>query len=96
VGVSYDSDLSFVEKVTVEAAKETLVEFDGGVSDYEPVIRYNAFDDSSINFNVVLRTTRYEEQYRLKHEFIKKLHVRYKKEGIEIPFPITTIDIPEK
>ncbi|MBN1573188.1 MAG: mechanosensitive ion channel family protein [Deltaproteobacteria bacterium] len=96
VGVSYDSDLEFVEKVTVEVARETLDEVEGGVSLFEPLIRYNSFGDSSIKFNVILRVTTYEDQYRLKHEFIKRLHVRYKKEGIEIPFPITTINIHEK
>ena len=96
VGVSYDSDLASVEEVTIEVAKETQEEFEGGVSRFEPLIRYNSFGDSSINFNVILRAARYEDQYRLKHEFIKKLHVRYKKEGIVIPFPITTIDIPER
>lgn len=96
VGVSYDSDLAFVEKVTIEVAKDTLDEVEGGVSHFEPLIRYNSFGDSSINFNVILRVNSYEDQYRLKHEFIKRLHVRYGKEGIEIPFPITTINIPTK
>ena len=94
VGVSYDSDLAFVEKVTIEVAKKTLEEVEGGVPEYSPVIRYNSFGDSSINFNVILRADKYESQYRLKHEFIKRLHARYNNEGIEIPFPITTIQIP--
>ncbi len=94
VGVSYDSDLTFVEKVTIEVAKKTLEEVEGGVPEYNPVIRYNSFGDSSINFNVILRADKYENQYKLRHEFIKRLHARYNKEGIEIPFPITTIQIP--
>ncbi len=31
--------------------------------------------------------------YLLKHEFVKRLHKRYREEGIVIPFPIRTLDM---
>jgi len=40
---------------------------------------------------VILRAREYVDQYLLKHEFIKRLHDRYRREGITIPFPIRTI-----
>ncbi len=91
VGVHYDSDLEHVERVTIEVAKETLQTVEGGVPDWEPFIRYSQFADSSINFNVILRGQEYVSQYLLRHEFIKRLHKRYDKEGIVIPFPIRTV-----
>jgi small-conductance mechanosensitive channel len=91
VGVHYDSDLSHVERVTMEVAKETLQTVEGGVPDWEPFIRYTAFADSSINFNVILRGREYVSQYLIRHEFIKRLHQRYNEEGIVIPFPIRTV-----
>lgn len=91
VGVSYDSDLEHVEKVTVEVARDLLREAKGGVATFEPFIRYNAFSDFSINFTVILRGCEYVDQYLLKHEFVKRLHRRYLAEGIEIPFPIRTV-----
>jgi small-conductance mechanosensitive channel len=87
VGVAYSSDLARVEQVTLEVAKETLKEVPGGVADFEPSVRYNAFGDSSINFNVGLRVKDFADQFLIKHEFIKRLHKRYNKEGIDIPFP---------
>ena len=96
VGVSYDSDLKKVEHVTIEVGKEVMREVEGGVPDFEPFIRYHTFDDSSINFTVILRTTEYACQYLLKHEFIKRLHERYDKEGIVIPFPIRTIHMEQE
>jgi small-conductance mechanosensitive channel len=96
VGVSYESDLDQVERVTIEVGKETLSEVEGGVSDFEPFIRYHTFDNFSINFSVILRAKEYVDSYRIKHEFIKKLHKRYNKEGIVIPFPITTLDFDKK
>ena len=91
VGVSYKSDLKKVEQVTIGVGKEVMREVDGGVPEFEPFIRYHTFDDFSINFTVILRTTEYVGQYLIKHEFVKRLHERYDKEGIVIPFPIRTI-----
>jgi small-conductance mechanosensitive channel len=95
VGVSYDSNLQKVEKVTIEVGKEVMKEVEGGVPEFEPFIRYHTFDDSSINFTVILRTKEYVSNYLIKHEFIKRLHERYNKEGITIPFPIRTVYMPE-
>jgi len=91
VGVSYDSDLAHVERVTVEVARACQREVAGAVSDWEPFIRYNQFGDSSITFSVILRAQAHTERFLLVHEFIKRLHKRYAAEGIEIPFPIRTV-----
>lgn len=91
VGVSYDSDLVQVEKVTMEVAKEVMREVPGGIPEFDPFIRYHTFADFSINFTVILRAKEFVDQYLIKHELVKRLHQRYRKEGIEIPFPIRTV-----
>jgi small-conductance mechanosensitive channel len=91
VGVSYDSDLKKVEKATIEVAREVMKEVPGGVPEFEPFIRYHTFADFSINFTVILRGKEFVDQHLIKHEFVKRLHERYAKEDIEIPFPIRTI-----
>lgn len=93
VGVSYDSDLEKVERVTTEVAKEVMREVSGGIPEFEPFIRYHTFGDFSINFSVIMRAKEFVDQYLIKHEFIKRLHKRYKEEGITIPYPIRTIYI---
>ncbi|MBI4115934.1 MAG: mechanosensitive ion channel family protein [Candidatus Omnitrophica bacterium] len=93
VGVHYASDLAKVERVTIEVGKEIQKKVQGAVDNFEPFIRYHTFADSSINFTVILRVKEFVDQYLVKHEFIKALHERYKKEGIIIPFPIRTLDI---
>ena len=93
VGVSYESDLKKVEKVTVEVAKEVMQEVKGGVPSFEPYLRYHTFSDFSINFTVMLSADEYFDQYLVKHEFIKRLHERYGREGIVIPFPIRTVQM---
>lgn len=94
VGVSYDSDLSEVERVTGEVGKEVMTEVPGGVPEHDPFIRYHTFGESSINFSVILRAREFADQYLVKHEFIKRLHKRYRAEGIEIPYPIRAVMWP--
>lgn len=95
VGVSYDSDLETVEAVTLEVASEIMNEVAGGVSEYQPFMRYEEFDYFSINCTVYLRVKEYLDRLIVRHEFIKRLHKRYQREGIKIPFPIKTVYITE-
>jgi len=91
LGVSYDSDLELVEKVTIEEAKRVISESDEAIKDYGPIVRFKLFADSSINFAIYLRVKRYGDQHSLTHELIKAITKRYRKEGINIPFPIRTL-----
>jgi small-conductance mechanosensitive channel len=91
VGVSYGSDLNLVERVTIEVAKDILEHVQGGVPEFEPLVRYKEFGGSSINFSVILRGKEFTDKFLIRHEFIKRLTERYRKEGIEIPFPIRTV-----
>jgi len=91
VGVAYQSDLEKVEKVTIEVAREVLQETEGAVKEFQPFIRYNALGESSINFTVILRAKEYTDQHLIIHEFIKRLHRRYQREEIEMPFPTRTV-----
>jgi small-conductance mechanosensitive channel len=91
LGVAYDSDLEKVERVTLNTAKQILMNTDGADSSFDPVMRFHTFGDSSINFTVMLRVKEYVYQYPVKHAFIKALHKAYLANGIEIPFPIRTL-----
>ena len=42
-----------------------------------------------------MRAGEFLVNYLMKHEFIKALHARYNQEGITIPFPIRTLDVPQ-
>ena len=96
VGVSYDSNLEHVEQVTCDVALDVAKEVEGGIPEHKPVLRYEEFADSSINFRIRIYASKFKDQFALRHEFIKRLHARYREEGIEIPFPIRTIHMPEK
>jgi len=90
-GVSYESDLKKVERVTIEVAKEIQRKVAGVVKGAEPFIRYNEFGDSNINFSVIFRAEKITDKYMITHEFIKALKERYDQEKIDISWPIRKI-----
>ena len=93
VGVSYDSDLEDVERIAVEVGAQALEAVEGAAPSVAPMVRYQEFGDSSINFQVLLSASQFTDQFVIRHEFIKRLHRRFNTEGIEIPFPIRTLHI---
>jgi small-conductance mechanosensitive channel len=95
VGVSYDSDLEQVERVTVEVAKEVMQEIAPELVEHEPYIRFHTFNDFSIDFTLYMRISEYFDHRIGKHLFVKKLHKRYNQEAISIPFPIRDVYIKE-
>ncbi|MET9730959.1 mechanosensitive ion channel family protein [Streptomyces sp. NPDC006458] len=94
-GVAYDSDLEHVEKVTVEVIAEVMQEITGALPEHEPAVRFHTFGDSRINFTIILGVGEFSDQYRIKHEFIKRLHRRYRAEGIRIPAPTRTVSLEQ-
>ena len=96
VGVSYASDLDRVEEISLAVARETMREVPGGIPDFEPVLRFHTFGESSIDFNVIMRCREFTDQFVVRHEFVKRLHRRYRAEGIEIPFPIRTVHLQKE
>ncbi|NBM19417.1 mechanosensitive ion channel family protein [Streptomyces sp. GC420] len=95
VGVAYDSDLEHVERITTEVVEEVMTDITGAVPDHEPAIRFHTFGDSRINFTVILGVGEFSDQYRIKHEFIKRLHQRYRAEGITVPAPKRTLIVQQ-
>jgi small-conductance mechanosensitive channel len=91
IGVHYRSDLSQVERVTLEVAAAVMQEVAGAVKGFRPVLRFSEFGDYAIKCSVILRVHSYVDQYLVRHEFIQRLHARYAEEGIVIPFPSVTV-----
>jgi small-conductance mechanosensitive channel len=94
-GVGYDSDLEHVERVTLEVVAEVMHEITGAVPEHNPAIRFHTFGDFRIDFTVILGVGEFSDQYRIKHEFIKRLHKRYRQEGISIPATIRTVALQQ-
>jgi small-conductance mechanosensitive channel len=96
VTVDYASDLEQVEAVTKEVMKDVMRTVPGGVPDFEPLVRFNTFGDWAIGFTAIMRAREVADQFLIKHEFVKRLIVRYEEEGIRIPFPMVRVGSDEQ
>jgi len=93
VTVAFTNDLRTVERITVEVAREILAGCDGAVSGFEPFIRFNAFTELGVRFNVILKIREFTDQYPVKHAFFLRLHERYRQEGVGFPVPARVVTI---
>src|SRR3989440_11998312 len=84
VTVSFESDLARVEAVSVDVARAVMQQVAGGVAGFEPFLRYNAFSKPGVAFTIVMRGREILDQHMIRHEFIKRLHERYRSEGIQV------------
>ena len=91
VGVSYESDLDHVVKITEEVASNVIAQIDGAKKDAPAVVRCFQFGPSSVDLKVYFRGEKYGDQHPIIDEFIRQIHKRFKSENIEIPFPIRTL-----
>lgn len=80
--VAHDSDLGKVEKAVCEAAASLQGRVSGLVKGAEPVLHFQSFMESGIRGVAVLRAREFSEIGPVKHELIKAVHERFKKEGI--------------
>lgn len=96
VGVDYGSDLTRVEAVAKEVASAVVKATPGGDPGFEPIFRYQAFADSSINFNITVRVKAFSDTGLMRHELIKAFKARFEKENIGIPFPQRVIHTAAK
>jgi len=84
--VPYDSDLAQVERATLEAARQVLRENDAPTS-VEPSLRFTEFGNENVKLTVILRVGAYADQFKLRSDFIRRLHARFRNEHIGAPFP---------
>jgi len=92
-GVAYGSDLARVERVVLEVAAETLQAVDEADKDFTPTVRFRDFGESAVNGFAVLRARSQPDRWAVISDFIKRLHARFQSEGIEVPFPVRTIEL---
>lgn len=94
-GVGYESDLEEVEKLTKETIANT---FDQVESMDDVEFYFTEFGDSSINYlcRFWIDAESMLEKLRAKNKAIIEIKKAYEKAGINIPFPIRTLQFDNK
>ena len=89
-GVGYESDLQKVEDLVIHVISENFNQ----KGEEKVEFFFTEFGDSSINFitRFWIDMVSTKEQYESTHKAIKLIKTHFDKEGINIPFPIRTLD----
>jgi small-conductance mechanosensitive channel len=92
VSVSYNDDPDTVERILIEEAKKASGEVPGLLAEPEPFVRFiPGFGESSLDFTLICQVAEFTDQYLAQHELRKRIFRRFRREGIEIPFPQRTV-----
>ena len=94
-GVSYSSDLQYVEEVSLDVTRSVIADNDEAVKSMEPWFGFDSFGDSNVNFWIFLQATDRVGSFVVSNDLIKRLHARFAKEGIEINYPVRKIVFSE-
>lgn len=57
----------------------------------QPVVRFNKFNDSSLDFTLWVYVRDYGSQYKIKTDMLMYIYDEFKKNDIRIPWPIRTV-----
>jgi small-conductance mechanosensitive channel len=94
IGVDYASDPEHVERVLVDEASRAAGEIPGLLAEPQPFVRFiPGFGDSSLNFTLICQVREFVDQYLAQHELRKRILQRFRREGINIPFPVRTLHL---
>jgi small-conductance mechanosensitive channel len=92
VNVSCRSDPDQVEKVLLEIAVGSVREIPGLLADPAPSVTFDpGFGESSLGFSVNFSVEEFAFQFSVRNELRRRILRRFRKEGIEIPFPTRAI-----
>ncbi|MCB0117466.1 MAG: mechanosensitive ion channel [Anaerolineales bacterium] len=95
VGVAYDSDTELVRAVILNELQKVK----GVLSDPAPQVLFHTFGGSSIDLDIffwVDTTDPHISPFTAKDEALTLIKKAFEEKGIDIPFPIRTLLMPEK
>lgn len=94
VPVAIGSDLERVESATLETARDTMRAVAGASPGFDPSVRYLGYGETGLKLSVALSAAGIKALPLVRHEFLKRLSERYRRDGILVPFPTRTLDVP--
>ncbi len=83
VGVAYGTDVDQAEEVLLSVARNNPLV----VSDPDPRVRFRAFGDSSLDFELLCWAHKPHDKGRLVHQLNRDIYKAFGQAGIAIPFP---------
>ncbi len=91
LGMPYSSDLNRMEELVLAVADEVHNEVPGGVPSFTPLVRFHTFGETSVRCTIILRAATFVDQFPIRHEFTKRLQIRFEREGLPLPVPMQVL-----
>ncbi|NTW58371.1 MAG: mechanosensitive ion channel [Nitrospirae bacterium] len=91
VGVSYQVAPNTVRRTVLDV----LASVDGVHRQPEPLVRVLNFGDFSVNYEIRYAIHDYQRYLEIESDIMNLLWYRFRRDGIEIPFPIQTVHLKE-
>jgi len=92
VGVAYGTDPKKVDKILLDIAERTPIL----LKDPKPVVRFIEYASSSQNFELIVWVKHYDDRHPATDWIFREMFIRFKEEGIEIPFNQMDVHIKKK
>src|SRR5213593_1882152 len=94
VSVGYKSDPDHVERALVDEASKGAGLIPGLLAHPAPFVRLiPGFGESSLDFTLNVEVASFVDQYVVQHELRKRILRRLRAEGIDIPYPVRTVEL---
>ncbi|HEY3067409.1 MAG TPA: mechanosensitive ion channel family protein [Methylomirabilota bacterium] len=94
VSVAYTADPDRVEAALGDEAARAAREIPGLLADPKPLVRLiPGFGESSLDFTLTCYVASFVDQFTVQHELRKRILRRFRADGIEIPFPMRTVEL---
>ena len=94
-GVAYEEDLDAVEAIVIETLQGIVRDLPEADAGYAPLLRYQSFGESNVDFLIKLRATNRRDVGLVQHEMIKRVHARLAAAGITINYPARRLFLEE-
>ncbi len=97
IGISYDSDIALAKKIMQEECENHPKILDNRteieILDGLPIVRVSltSLNDSSVTIRAWAWARNYTDSFNMRCDLLESIKIRYDEEGIEIPFPYTTV-----
>lgn len=91
VGVHYDTDIATAERLMAEAAQE----HPDVMAEPAPVIRLEHFGESALVLKMFYYSENLFRSPKVKSDIRKEILSKFRQNGINIPYPIRTLQFPE-
>jgi MscS family membrane protein len=93
VTAAYGSDPKRVKTILLEVARDAIRNTPWLLEDPAPAVFFSEFGESSLNFIIKVWMKKYNTPDEVKDDINVRISERFKKEGIEIPFPQMDVHI---